>query len=231
MDCEAIALCPFDHIMPRRYTFRLLFFPMAGTQNDTKIEFTFRSGLSSMMEAMPILRGTIKPLSHPLQSGRLEITAPWNDVSDIFLVKDLTQHGICYEELRRRHFPMDAFEFKEVFSVAARRSDPFGPENPVILAQLNFIPGGFILGVCMHHSVLDGQAAVPLIQIWAAHCRGEGGEKSGQPELLSRASLLKQRFSEGTLEDFYEYVYPSAERVESSPKYNAVSSITPRRGG
>lgn len=217
MDSVAFALSPFDHIMPRRYTFRLLFFPMAETQNATTIESTLRSGLSSMMEAMPILSGTLKPFSHPLQSGRLAITAPWNRITDIFQVKDLSR-GISYEELRRRHFPMDAFEFEEVLSIAAERPDTFGLENPVILAQLNFVTGGFILGVCMHHSVLDGQAAVPLMEIWAAHCRGEGGgESARQLEWLSRAPLLRQAPCEAIMKDFYEYVCQSPNNEKPYP--------------
>lgn len=231
MDSKTLVLTPFDHIMPRRYTFRLLFFPMAETQTATTVESTLRSGLSSMMEAMPILSGTLKPFYHPLQSGRLAITAPWNTIADIFQVKDLSHHGISYDELRSRHFPMDAFEFEEVLSIAAQRPDTFGLENPVILAQLNFVTGGFILGVCMHHSVLDGQAAVPLMRIWAAHCRGEGGESADQLELLSRAPLLKQAsceaFGKATMEDFYEYVCqpPNKEKKPYPTKVGANSEV------
>lgn len=214
MDSAAFLLSPFDHIMPRRYTFRLLFFPMAETHNASAIESTFRLGFSSMMEAMPILRGTLKPVYDPFQSGRLAITAPWNSITDIFKVRDLSHHGISYGELRRRHFPMDAFEFEEVLTIAAERLDTFGLENPIILAQLNFLTGGFILGVCMHHSVLDGQAAVPLMQIWAAHCKGEGGDSAKQQELLSRAPLLRQASSEAIMEDFYEYVCQSPNKAK-----------------
>jgi hypothetical protein len=225
MDSATFALSPFDHIMPRRYTFMLLFFPMAETQNATNIESTLRSGLSSMMEAMPILRGTLKPLSPPSQSGRLAITAPWNSITDIFQVKDLSHHGISYGELRRRHFPMDAFKFGEVLSIAAERPDTFGLENPVILAQLNFVTGGFILGVCTHHSVLDGKASESLVQIWAAHCRDEGGESARQLELLSRAPLLRQASCEATMEDFYEYSYQSSDSEKPCPRCKAMNPV------
>lgn len=209
MKSAAFHLCSFDHIMPRRYTFRLLFFPMAETRNANTIESTLRSGLSSMIEAIPLLRGTLKPLYHPFQSGRLAITAPWNNITNIFKVKDLSHHDMSYEDLRRRHFPMDAFEFEEVLSIATERPDTFGLENPVILAQLNFLTGGFILGVCLHHSVLDGQAAVPLMQIWAAHCRGAGHDITTQQDLLSRAPLLRQASGAAIIKDFYEYVFQS----------------------
>lgn len=226
MDPPALSLCAFDHIMPRRYTFRLLFFPMSETHSAITVESTLISGFNSMMEVMPILRGTLKPLYDPFQSGRLEITAPWNRTTDIFKVKDLSRHSINYEELRRRHFPMDAFEFEEVLSVAAERLDPFGLENPVILAQLNFLKGGFILGVCMHHSVLDGQAAVPLIQIWAAHCRGEGGDGVKEQELLSRAPLLREASSEAIMEDFYEYVCQSPTNEKVNKELNLVAAAS-----
>ena len=222
MDSAPFPLCSLDHIMPRRYTFRLFFFPMAETHNATTIESTLRLGLSSMMEAMPLLSGTLKPHYHPSQSGRLAITAPWNSIDDIFRVKDLSHHDINYEELRRRHFPMDAFEFEDVLSIAAERSDTFGLENPVILAQLNFVNGGFILGVCMHHSVLDGQAAVPLMQIWAAHCRGEHSSNTIKQELLSRAPLLRQASSEATMGDFYEYVCHSPD--DKKPRSNDMTA-------
>ena len=225
MGSAAFPLSSFDHIMPRRYTFRLFFFPMAETHNPTTIESTLRSGLSSMMEAMPLLSGTLKPHDHPPQLGRLAITAPWNRINDIFRVKDLSHHGINYEELRRRHFPMDAFEFEEVLSIAAERSDTFGLENPVILTQLNFLTGGFILGVCMHHSVIDGQAAVPLMQIWAAHCRGEAGHDARQQELLDRAPLLRQELSEATIEDFYEYSCQSPDNEKLRSSHNTLNSV------
>lgn len=230
MDSAAFPLCSFDHIMPRRYTFRLFFFPMAETNNAATIESILRSGLSSMMKAMPLLSGTLKPYYHPSQSERLAITAPWNSINDIFKVKDLSHHDINYGEIRRRHFPMDAFEFEDVLSIAAERPDTFGLENPVILVQLNFLNDGFILGVCMHHSVLDGQAAVPLMQIWAAHCRGEGDGNAIQQELMSRAPLLRQASSKATMEDFYEYgcQSPDDEKLRPSPiKWNSIA-IEPR---
>ena len=55
---------------------------------------------------------------------------------------------------------MNAFEFEEVLSIAADRPDPFGLENPMILMQLNFVRGGFILGCASLRVKRPGRSAL-----------------------------------------------------------------------
>ncbi len=61
----AFPLSPLDHIMPRRYTFRLLFFP-TGNRDPLIITATLKAGLTKTLETLPLLSGTVKPYPCPL---------------------------------------------------------------------------------------------------------------------------------------------------------------------
>lgn len=74
-----------------------------------------------------------------------------------------------------------------------------------MLAQLNFLNGGFVLGVGLHHSVLDGTACVEVMRAWATFCGGEKGEIRVAPVLTDRGRLLHKPERAVTLDGFPEF--------------------------
>ena len=227
-----LSLSPFDSLMPPRHTFRLFYFPLSSTDDPTTIASILKSGFERMTKKIPHLAGTVKNLPPTNESpvhGRLAIVPPIWDTDDIFYIRDLRHQDIPhYNVLRERGFPMDVFAFEDVFTVATDRDDWFGLENPVLLVQVNIIEGGIVLAVGMHHSVLDGAAAVSLMGLWAERCKKPDVPMRVKPNLLSRELLERtvQKEEEPGIERFAEYVYRGEDRHEEQAGHAKWKSMT-----
>jgi hypothetical protein len=75
------------------------------------------------------------------------------------------------------------------------RQDTF-PQLPadILVAQANFIEGGCILAIDLHHCCLDGVGAIIAIKAWDENCKYVQGEKSEtcdwyDPESLNHSLL------------------------------------------
>ena len=200
----AFPLSPLDHIMPRRYTFRLLFFP-TGNRDPLIITTTLKAGLTKTLETLPLLSGTVKPYLCPTNSGRLCITAPWSSVDDIFHVAH--RLDLSYDEIRNSGFSMLFLEFEDILPMFSNTDiDPFSIETPVLMVQINFIKSGMIMGFCLHHSFVDGTGAPEVLKIWAAFCRGdEGWTEKEVRKMTTRERVMNSEAGKADLGKFYEY--------------------------
>ncbi|KAI1657169.1 hypothetical protein F4813DRAFT_390141 [Daldinia decipiens] len=45
------------------------------------------------------------------------------------------------------------------------------------MAQINFIPSGCLLAICLNYGILDGTAQSSLISAWAQHCNNQQGNQ------------------------------------------------------
>ena len=205
MDNDILLLSPLDHIMPRKHSFRLFYFPASPSQDPLAIASTLRSGLESLLQTLPFLAATVKQQeSCTEQRGRLAITGPSYGVDELFRVQDLSASSPSYNSLRLSGFPISAFSFEDVLTIATARGDIYSVEKPVMMAQLNFLDGGFVLGVCLHHSVLDGFACVEVMRAWATFCGGENGSVEVGPEQMDRSHLTPKKRT-ATLDEFPEF--------------------------
>ena len=181
---ELIYLSPMDNIKPRNHiTPKLLFFS-ATKYSDEAVIGILKRGLSKTIHAIPAIAGTVQLNPYGPQQGQLMISAPWLTLDELLTVKyhrSLGSH-LDYVELRARHFPMEALDA----GLFIPRPDVVKVEKPAMLAQINMIPGGLILGFSFHHSFVDGPGEAVVLKKWAALCSGENGSK-----MLS-ASCLKQ---------------------------------------
>ena len=53
-------------------------------------------------------------------------------------------------------------------------------EVPVLAASCTTIPGALVVGVCVHHNVMDGLGLGNMIRTWAINCR-QGGNGTQIP--------------------------------------------------
>lgn len=196
-----LTLGPLDNIMPRHHiTPKALFIPGSGSSKE-KILKILKSGLAQTIKAIPTVAGHVKAAPDSIQSGGMCVSTPFGTVDDIFKAQDLTEsHSeMDYRDLERRHFPMEAVDPDLLFSLPSFMD----AEKPVLLAQANFVRGGLILGVSLHHSFGDGASLKMGLQTWAACCRGESAaptlEKSTQSERLTSSEL------DISLDEFPEY--------------------------
>ncbi|KAL9043734.1 MAG: hypothetical protein Q9214_003087 [Letrouitia sp. 1 TL-2023] len=197
--------------MPRHYVVNLLYFPQQNTDTDiAHLTTTLRSGFQQTLEAVSILAGTVQlaPESAKRQPGSLCVGAPWNAIDDLLHFNDLTSSDLDYGNLKEAHFPMTTSEGYPLFSILMTRPDPMGIVNPVMMAQVNFIRGGMILVLVLHHSFMDGLGGAVIAETWAAFCRGD--EQAGEmvtDEMVNRERLMPKGHDNGNgrLEDFPEY--------------------------
>ena len=177
-------LTPLDNVMPRAHVPKFLFFPDPGN-TPTAID-ALRHGFAKLLEATPLLSGTIKVTG---QKGGLCVTAPWNTVEELFYVKDLSHESVVdYQNLKSKHFPLGGLgDMKVLLPMAVIMRS----ERPVMLVQLNIIRGGMIMIFCMHHSFTDGLGTFAVIKAWAAHCRGEDGSQIVTKQMLDRERLMR----------------------------------------
>ncbi|MCJ1280022.1 hypothetical protein MMC21_007847 [Puttea exsequens] len=168
MHPSPVRLTPLDNIVRDLYVNLALYFP-ASRSDATAIQDTLRSGLTKTLEAIPVLAGTVV-VRNEIRKGTLAVAAPWRNVDEILTANIATQTELPdYDTQRSEHFPAKYLQGDLMPSLPSGDK----PEKPVMLAQLNFIKGGIILGICLHHSVVDGTGNAIVNSIWAAHCRGE----------------------------------------------------------
>lgn len=204
-------LSPLDNIVGVPYTHKALFFP-ASSSDDLSIVQNLTSALAQTFNTIPVLAGTVTHLPDALQKGRLAVTAPWRTPEDAIIVKDLRNTGYpSYEALRMKHFPMVDIDYNiltpiriSMFTSKVRSAEI--DERPVLLAQINFIEGGMILGFVLHHSFTDGAGSVNVARLWAAYCRGEDGSQLVSPDSVDRTQLMEGDES-ARIEDYEVYRY------------------------
>ena len=218
MEDRRLPLSPLDHLQPRRYPVTLLYFPLP-RPDIARIASRLKSSLQRTFETLPILSGTVQPVRQSEQRGSLCVGAPWNTIDDVFRVNDLTSSDLDYENLRQKHFPMTTSERHDLLSILP---NPLGAENPVMMAQVNFVRNGMILVQFLHHSFMDGLGGVTIMELWATFCRGENGAELISDEMMDRERLMLGDEA-GRWEDFREYVYGS-ETYESGKRLQDMGS-------
>ena len=198
---KPLLLGPLDNIMPRHHiTPKALFIPASGSSKEEIFE-TLKSGLAQTIKAIPTVAGHVKAAPNPIQKGGMCVSAPFSNVDDIFTARNLIESHpeMNYGDLKRRHFPMEAVDPNVVYSLPGFMD----AEKPVFVAQANFIRGGLVLGISLHHSFGDGAALKTILQTWAACCRGESA-----PSTLAQSPQRERLTSSepgASLDEFPEY--------------------------
>lgn len=192
---------PLDNVMPRHHiTPKALFIP-ASSSSKAEILNNLKSGLAQTIKAMPTIAGHVKEAPNPIQKGGMCVSAPFSTVDDILTTQDLTESHpeMDYDDLSRRHFPMEAVNPSVIFSLPG----VMDVEKPVFLVQANFIRGGLVLGISLHHSFGDGATLKTILQTWAACCRGERASST----LTKPTQRERLTFPEigASLDEFPEY--------------------------
>lgn len=187
-----------------------------------------RSALAQTFNAIPVLAGTVTCIPHASQRGSLAVTGPWRTAQDALSVQDLRETDYpTYESLRSKHFPMVDINYSTLMperrSMHVPNVKTLTHERPVLLAQINIIKGGMILGLIIDHAFTDGAGSITVARVWASYCRGEDGSQLVSPEYVDRTPLMEGDES-GRFEDFLEYSYRPDPNV-SAPAHGFLSRI------
>ncbi|TVY44307.1 Fumigaclavine B O-acetyltransferase [Lachnellula occidentalis] len=219
-ECFVHQLAPLDHTSPRIHTAKLVYF--CTNENPDKIFITLRDALAKSISAFPIIGGSVGLMKQAPRLGTLAVQAPFFTAEEVLTKKDLRE-TYDYEAIRKEDFPADAVDFKLVVP------DLGANHSRVLLVQANFIHGGLVLTVAVHHNVVDEAGIFMIMKLLASYCRGDDGSLLIKPEWTDITPLLSGKGT-GRLEDHPEYKLRSAEdsatRITTYQEYIAGKGTT-----
>lgn len=162
----------------------VLCFPCdTSTHNVSRITSILRAGLEKTTRQRPYLAGRLDREETGPKAGRLKLTYPSSEnVGITFSVNSLNDKPnvwrASYEDLRRLGMPISQLDPKLLVPPGG-----FGRlESYPIAAQANFVPGGCLLNVCLHHSFVDGISGAMLVGVWAHNCKELSQQENATPE-------------------------------------------------
>ncbi|KAF5254102.1 hypothetical protein FANTH_984 [Fusarium anthophilum] len=157
-------LTPLDMNMPRLYGIRLvLCFPTNPDMDKRQIYENLKKGLAHTVTSIPWISGQIGPEEGQDPTTR-KVQILDSPSGFKFPYKDLTNTLPSYAELQERHFPLAEFTTAQVGPIDVM---PQGPNQPVFAAQANFVEGGLLLTVGVHHSACDASALDAILSTWS----------------------------------------------------------------
>ncbi|KAF4463402.1 transferase family [Fusarium albosuccineum] len=191
---------PFDQMSPNTYVGMKFFFPLREGARFEDVSLRLQAGLRRAMTLIPELEGKLMPCSEDeigYKKGDMRITLPPvpctatahpnTDSSGPrqLRYKDLSTVLPSFAELRAGGFVSSSFADDVVISC------PLLPPLPadVFMAQANFITGGCILAINMHHQCFDGTGTIMMMRAWGECCRYVQGEASATCAWLDKESL------------------------------------------
>ncbi|RBR18061.1 hypothetical protein FVER53590_04306 [Fusarium verticillioides] len=135
----------------------------------------------------------------------------------MFPCKDLTDTLPSYAELRERNFPLAEFTTAQVGPIDIM---PQGPDQPVFAARANFVEGGLLLTVGVHHSACDASALDAILSTWshntAVASGGSGSFSAFDVPSNDRGPLMEGDLGNIEMAAFPEYVLmPTPDSAES----------------
>jgi hypothetical protein len=199
-----VPLTPLDQNMPRLYTRLILSFPMPPSSDHDAVTKALRYGLRELITDIPFLTGKISLKSDGESSGRLEIRRQMYDRLEL-QVKDLTATNSgwtsgSYDELHAQYMPPSLLD-GDTLAPVVLFPDQQVPTG-VMAAQANFVPGGLLLCIAIHHAVMDGNGMATVFKTWAKWCRRgcDPGYAYGSELEFPTAALDRSRLMKGSAE-------------------------------
>ncbi|MCJ1433652.1 hypothetical protein MMC27_003016 [Xylographa pallens] len=196
---------PFDLMNPNIYVGMKFYFPLRERVRFEQVFTRLQEGLRRTIQLIPELEGKVMRCSeHEMghKKGDLRITLPplpSTATPDSNFVdssggprqlryKDLSDILPSFEELQATGFVSSAFKDELVLEC------PWFPPLPtdVLIAQANFVRGGCILAINVHHAGFDGLGVITALRVWAENCRYVQGDSLAtcswlDPESLNRS--------------------------------------------
>ncbi|KAH3940655.1 hypothetical protein HBH98_219080 [Parastagonospora nodorum] len=167
---EQFVLSDMDHTMPKIYVQIVEVFKLAPATDKAKIVNNMVRGLEFTLSQFPILTGGLKM---DAENGRLWVTKKRYSAVSLF-IQDAEDTFAPYAELNRGDFPAATFKGHKLLPKAVTEKQLFSPlgdnqEDNLIIStfQINFIEGGLILGVAIHHNCSDGPGCDGFLTSWA----------------------------------------------------------------
>jgi hypothetical protein len=169
-----VKLSPIDQIQPRGYIRIILCFPLKELSSISSISQSLELALNATISRWPIFGGTVGLSNDGIKDGRLEVrySNPPNHAQ--LHVKVLTSEEFPYTYVDLSESGMPLLPMNEVLLCSVPPVPQSSSPVPAALAQANFISGGLLLSICLHHGVTDGRGAFLFISAFSDACRSGG---------------------------------------------------------
>ncbi|KAI9733655.1 MAG: hypothetical protein M1834_003257 [Cirrosporium novae-zelandiae] len=185
---KLLKLSSLDQFMIRGTVRQILCFPVKNSSLESEIVATLQYGLDKTVAELPFLAGYVRK-EEGTANNSVEVVYRHGD-SVKLKVKDLKDLMMPYQKLAALRMPMSELR-AELVSPMPNMPDPTRDKHEVIAVQANFINGGLLLSICIHHSVFDGIGFGNVIKILANNCQsvGELDTVAVRTEHLDRTAL------------------------------------------
>jgi trichothecene 3-O-acetyltransferase len=159
-------LSPLDHIMLRGITRFILCFPLQSNFSHDEVIKELQNGVTETVKQMPYLSGKV---CHGRDAKNMpEVIYRKGDTVEL-KVRDLSSGIASYRELRDERIPPSKLPEGDL-SPLPNMLDPKQKAQPIFAIQANFITGGLLLCVCLHHSVADGIGFGTVMEVLGQNC-------------------------------------------------------------
>ncbi|KAJ4371815.1 hypothetical protein N0V86_008369 [Didymella sp. IMI 355093] len=183
---EMLDLTRLDQTVLRVYVRQLLIFPFPDAALRKHAGAVLAAGLLAAFKQFPFLAGTVEQTDPAV--GAMAVRYPKiidsQLVSKLLTTNTLDNEELDYDTLHQAGIPPVGLPADDLCPFAMRShpgiDDTYaevlttftkGQPIPVFAAQMNFIPGGLILSVYTHHSVIDGTGVAKIYQVWSGNTR------------------------------------------------------------
>ncbi|CAG9987580.1 unnamed protein product [Clonostachys byssicola] len=189
-------LTPLDMNVPRVYGARwILCFPLENGADYHEVYDKLRIGLAHTIRSIPWIAGVIGPEEgSEISKNRIQIVESLSSLSfwsvhtqpsisylsrtsqltpslPLPSYRDLTDVLPPYDDLKADGFPLSRLSTDDVGPIGVMAEPP----QPVMKAQANFVKGGLLLSVGIHHAAGDATALDTIIGIWAQNTAAASG--------------------------------------------------------
>ena len=223
---QVVALSPADEHMADTYICYLMLFPLSPSSNNQEVYSTLKTGLSLTLSEIPFIGGYLASVAGA-GGTRFQIRID-KDYGMRLVYRDFTapdtqaKFKYSYAELKEDLFPVSAFKPGELMPVPFTAQTP---EPAVMAVQTNFINGGLIMCVCLHHKASDALALAAILKAWAKHTRvvdkANGNNLDAAIDELTPRSMDRSGMCNGLVgrkvDDFPEYVVKNGSSEASCP--------------
>lgn len=199
---QTIELSAFDQLMPKVYVLLVLIFRLPDGSDKREIIDNLQKGLRVTLSRYPALAGTLQSREdNTLFVVRKKEQTVNLTINHIDGPKDTFP---SYDELNQKDFPAALLDGPQLIPKAATEIQLFRGNNVekdtfISAFQVNFIKGGVILGVAVHHSVSDGPGCDGFLSTWAEVSRALKHGTSIPP--FDSINLDRSRLSPKTIPD------------------------------
>ncbi|KAK7431295.1 hypothetical protein QQZ08_002066 [Neonectria magnoliae] len=241
---QVVKLSAIDQIAPRDYMSMCLFFRLASDADKEQIFNVLQKALLRTVSDIPELACCVQKHT---DSSREEVELLFDSSKGVEIhYKDYTSPELCglwkfgtFDQLEQEHFPLNKMPRRIVFGTSAKLEVNRG--LPSLIVQANFIPGGLILGSCLHvkhfdgtcfnHVAGDGQCNFMLYSTIGAHFAAISSGLASKPtapiQFLERSGLVEgdqsvtlEEFPHWRLaEDTTKFLNPTAYKASEVPTF------------